>query len=392
MFGFNWISKVSQSISDLINPTPKTLGYDPPPQVANTYLQKLPAWFVETADAMLADHQVAFGLAISNAPLLSGQVDVTGGAGGVDAFVADQWAKIWACAPKLLRAKTYGWAGFEVMYRVVNGYPEFCHVRDFGPRDAVPLLRKGQMIGVRFKRLRNVNGKETTGQVDLPPPKSLWLSYDAKYGSNFGRSHLLGAYPAWWEKVMDGGAVDLRRLRMIKDAWIGDVIQYPMGENVQLPDGTTRSWSDIMTEIIQLRASGGLMALPMLYDGNGKEMIRYSAPTPVSGATQIMDWIHDLDWDIFDGLMVPREVVEAAASGSGFSGRSIPFVTYLSIRDTEFADFVRQIDQQIIRRLVALRWGNAMANYYTIKPVPLLKTVGDLMGGMGQPNTSQVAA
>jgi hypothetical protein len=98
-----------------------------------------------------------------------------------------------------------------------------------------------------------------------------------------------------------------------------------------------------------------------------------------------MEWIHDLDWDIFDGLFIPREIVEAAASGSGYSGRSIPFMAYVSIRDVEFKDNVRQINDQILKPLVIMNMGRKAAASYEIEPVPLLDTVGELMGKMGQP-------
>lgn len=379
-----WLSYLSASLV-------RTAGYEPPPRFGATWQLKAPPFSLAIAETMLLDHQVAFGIVLGNSPLLSAKVKVTGPS-DVAEFVAAQWDRIWSNhSRQLFRAKYFGYAGYEVMYRrSETGQLEFDKLLDRSPRDTAPLTYHGRLVGVRFRGLRNAwPGQESPAQVDLYGAKALWLTYDAEYGQRFGRALLEHAYLPYFEKVMDGGAIDLRRLRMVKDAWIGDVIKYPMGRSVTLPDGSIVPWRDVVREMGELRASGGMLALPSDCDENGKPLVEYIPPTSVSGATQIMDWIHDLDWDILDGLYVPKEIVEASETGSGYSGRSIPFVSFLSVRDAELADDVRQVNEQILQPLVALNYGRKATKAYEIKPVPLLDTVGEQMAKMGQPDTNQ---
>ena len=49
---------------------------------------------------------------------------------------------------------------------------------------------------------------------------------------------------------MDGGAKKLLRLRMIKDAYIGDIFWYPPDTEAELPNGQTMLWRDLAREII----------------------------------------------------------------------------------------------------------------------------------------------
>ena len=58
-------------------------------------------------------------------------------------------------------------------------------------------------------------------------PHALVVTFDAECANPYGCALLARAYPAWWEKWMPGGAKRTLRLRMIKDAYIGDIFWYP---------------------------------------------------------------------------------------------------------------------------------------------------------------------
>jgi len=60
--------------------------------------------------------------------------------------------------------------------------------------------------------------------IDLFAPRALVCTFDAECGNPYGCALLARAYPAWFEKWMTGGAKRTLRLRMIKDAYIGDII------------------------------------------------------------------------------------------------------------------------------------------------------------------------
>lgn len=352
--------------------------------------QKRPPFSLTWADLMTFDQQVWFGLNVGNSPLLSAEVEVEADNPLVAKFVGEQWDRLWSTsASQLLRAKCYGYMAYESIFRICEGRYEFDRLIDRHPIDTRPLVIKesGKLVGVSFRNLPQA----TNGIRRLWGPQALWLTYGAEHDSLFGTAILERAFGAWYEKTMESGAVRMRQLRMVKDAWIGDVIYYEEDESFETPAGLTISAKDVAMETVENRYSGGAMVFPKRTDSMGvvTKILEYTGPTAVAGATQILEWIKELDWDIFDGLLLPREVVEAATSGSGFSGRSIPFLTFLATRDEEFSAIVRQIDQQLMQPLVATNFGADAAQAYEMKPKPLLETVGKQMGPMGKPDTME---
>ena len=68
------------------------------------------------------------------------------------------------------------------------------------------------------------SGSNDAGErrIDLLAPQALVCTFDAECSNPYGCALLARAYPAWFEKWMPGGAKRTLRLRMIKDAYIGD--------------------------------------------------------------------------------------------------------------------------------------------------------------------------
>ena len=332
---------------------------------------------------MLIDQQVWFGICVGNSPLMGAEVRVKGPNQAVNQEVLAAWNKIWStCASKMLRTKYYGYTGSEVTYKLSRGYLEVADILDRHPRDTTPLVWQGNVIGIAVRGMR---GKDTNPKAEplcLKGMKGLWLTYDAEYCSRFGRPILERAYGPWYDKATTGGAYDLRRLRCMKDAWIGDIGRYPLNWVGTLPNGQTLTGKDVMREITENRSAGGTIVLPSDVDpATGKYLFDYQAPQTVAPSDVVQRWITDLDWDIFDGLLLPREVVEASATGSGFSGRSIPLVMFLGTRDIEFSAYVRETDKQVIRPMVVWNHGMQEALEYEIEAVTLLETVTKQIGG-----------
>src|SRR5205823_6339993 len=173
--------------------------------------------------------------------------------------------------------------------------------------------------------------------INLFAPQALVCTFDADCGNPYGCALLARAYPAWFEKWMEGGAKRTLRLRMIKDAYIGDIFWYPTDRRFELADGREVSYRDLAKEIVASRHSGGALVLPLIRDSMGNKLLDYSPPQGVAGYTQIFKWKQDLDLEILKALEVPPEVIQAQTSGSGFSGRWIPFAIALSAVHMELA-------------------------------------------------------
>jgi hypothetical protein len=60
-------------------------------------------------------------------------------------------------------------------------------------------------------------------EVELFAPLALTATFDAECTNPYGCALLARAYPSWYEKWMDGGAKRTIRLRMIKDAYLGEL-------------------------------------------------------------------------------------------------------------------------------------------------------------------------
>lgn len=348
-------------------------------------------WFtLAMAEAMLWDQQVWFGLQLGNAPLMSAEVEFKSRSPVLQKWAQETWESFWQrFASDIFMAKYFGYAGFEVCYCLNprTRLYEIDRLRSFHPKDVRPLVQGGNrntagkiagcsVFGARYRQ----TSADDRAPTRLFGMKGLWLTFGQLYSSNYGRAATEKAYPAWWDKAMPGGAYDLRRLRGVKDAWVGDLFKYPSDKILTLPDGTEISAKDAVRELGENRASGGMLAVPSDHDEQGNPLFEYQPPTTIADSSVIKTWLDDLDNDIFDGLLVPKEVVEAAASGSGFSGRSIPMIMFLALRDTEFGGYVRPIVEQVLQPLGIMNFGR-FGDDFEAKPKKLVDTLSDSVGG-----------
>lgn len=354
---------------------PKPTRVDPMPMD----LAGLPPFNLQVADMMRYDPQVRIGLGARNGLLMAAEVEVTGEQPDMVRFVQAQWDRIWGTAGhQLLRAKLFGFQPFEVVYRLADrgefaGLVEFQQLLD-RPAGSVRLLVSGEEpVGFVLKQSSGMASK-TNGsprhETQVLAPRALVATFDAECGNPYGCALLARAYPAWYEKWMEGGVKQTMRLRMIKDAYIGDIFWYPPDRKVQTVDGKEVAWRDIARDIVESRMSGGALTLPLLRDKDGHKLIDYTPPQGVTGITSIFMWKKDVDLEIWKALEVPPEIIQASSSGSGFSGRWIPFVVALSACHMELAELIRCVDRDILRPLTRLNF--AAEPRYDIRPKSLV--------------------
>ncbi len=342
-----------------------------------TRVDDLPPFTLHIADQMRYDPQVRIALGARNGLLMSAQVDVRGPQAAMNRWVQVEWDRLWTqYAHQLLKAKLYGFMPFEVMYREsfageFRGLIEVAALKDRHPRDCRLLMQGDEPVGYVMR--------EKDREVEVYAPLALNATFDSECTNPYGCALLARAYPSWYEKWMEGGAKRTIRLRMIKDAYLGDIFWYPPDRKVQLPDGQEISWREIAREVVEARQSGGAMTLPLLYDADGRKLVDYTPPQGVAGYTAIFHWKKDLDLEIWKALEVPPEIIQASTSGSGFSGRWIPFVVALSAVQTELAELIRCIDRDILRPIAQLNFGEVPQ--YEIRPRSLMEIYAQRFGG-----------
>lgn len=330
-----------------------------------TLIQGLPPWRLWTGRMMIeSDPLVEFALNIRNAPLMAAEIDVITNNSQVKNWILKQWNTIWNHhREKVTAAKAFGFTAIQVDWEIKDGILDVKGLKDLAPEDSRCLQLDTRTVGWEVKGAKAYF------------PQACWLTFGSKYGNPYGRGCLRRQYPPWYEKWMEHGAKKLLQLRMIKDAYIGDIFWYPPDLLVQLPDGRTMPWKDVFRELAENRLSGGALVLPRLLDDNGKPLTDYTPPQDIGGGSQIFEWKDQCDKDILKGADIPIEVVEAQETGSGYSGRSVPFLTMLGTVNSEFSEIVHALDEAIFRPGVWLNFGNDVD--YEIIPKNIVETFGD---------------
>jgi hypothetical protein len=356
--------------SALVNEDP-TKGYH-----ANRFydssvlVNQLPLYTLFTGRMMVdSDPIVEFAINVRNAALMVAEVEITAKNGRVQQWLDAQWNTIWELNRRqIVATKKWGFAGIQPTYKFnpTTKLLDIDGLKDFAPEDVRALESGGKQCGFRVRDRK------------LLGPRALWLTFNTEYGSPYGKGTLRRMYPPWYEKWMDRGAKKLIQQRMIKDAYVGDIFWTPFNMIIEMPDGTTIPWRDLARQIAENRMSGGAMVLPMFKDDKGNKLMEYEPPQNITGGTDTFAWKDSLDEDILRGADIPIEVIKASETGSGFSGRSIPFMVLLSVCTMEFVEYVKQV-QELLRTVAWLNFGGDPD--FEMKPKSLVESfAGDAAG------------
>lgn len=355
---------------------------------AENILDNLPPFSLIQAELMTYDPVVQFGLTVRDGALRSAEVKVDGPP-HIAKYVARQWSMIWSHYSRLLlRTKMWGFAGFQVSYRESGtGSLEIESLKEFSPHDIRPLRSKsGGIVGLAVKPRGIRSSEDTGGKVRLLMPQALYTTFGARWEIPWGRSILRRSYPAWWKKWMKHGVRDVTRLRMLKDAYRGDTLEVPFNKTAELPDGTIVPWRDIAREMGENMKDGSLVVIPQMVDANGNKLINYTPPQDTGNPVGIWTWGDNTDRDIWRGMDVFEEVIQASETGSGYAGRSIPLMMFLSAVTVEFEELLQAVDNMVLRPLACLQFGREVE--YEIQAVSLIDTFakdvqGSSIGGSG---------
>jgi hypothetical protein len=381
-----------QTVEERLTGEPLTQGYRP----------TLPVWALWTSDTvpqlyLLRDvelmmiHPVVLNvLNYFKAGLYGAEFDIVCGDPTVSEFLHDQCRRFWDIGVPLLQGGyEYGWIGTELMYGYEGNYLAWKGMFQFSPRDVYILTQDHKPIGIRIKHVipSTDEKKRRRDTQDLwlstpdIPAKGLWYAHTPRYSEYYGVSQLLGAWRPWrrlaWrdaaETVIDGG--------VYRFAYAGPVIRYPEEDYAsQLgTPGTTldsqgrpRKYArDIARQISEWYKTGAGVGLPSSKYPDGADKWEFTIPESTLNVDGLIHYVEYLCKQISYGIGVPPELIEAAESGSGYSGRAIPMEGFMMAQQRLANNMLNLFLTQVLQPLVKWNWGDVK---WTAKVKNLLET------------------
>lgn len=302
----------------------------------------------------------------------------------VGRFIKEQCERFWdRGVPQLQRADEYGWIGSEQVYDSTDGVFKWENCFTFSPRDTYLLTQDYKPVGVRVK-----NVDQSTRPVDLwmagvnVPAKGIWYANQPRYNSYYGQSQLYAAWRPWRRLAYKDGLESVIDGCLYRLGYQGPIGRYPDVDLVGpqgVPnqtlgnDGKPRRYArDIMRQICEQYKAGASVGLPSVRDDKGNYLYDLILPTSaLQGIDGLLNAAKALRDQITAGIGVPPELIEAADSGSGYSGRRIPLEAFLANQQQIADAMLRLFVHQVLRPLVKYNFQDVKWN---VQVKSLIKT------------------
>ena len=357
-----------------VSKQPATGMYKPIPHIWFQQPLELPPFDFSTIRAMLMDEGIRLNFVTRAAPLYGlefgweengvWQEGVKCRDPGVAQYIYRMLQRIWKnFLTDIVRSQIWGWSAGEVTLKLSEetGLIEINEMLPRHPMDCKLLKSDCKRWGVRIDRVEG-------GAINLPFPYAWFHAYGAEDGEDYGTSAAYGAYSAWADKWFDGGAREVRRLFMHKDAYGGVDLGYPDGETfIQGLDNPVPN-RDIARQIAESIRSGGVTTRPSERDENGNERWPLTRATVASNPQHILQYPKDLDEEIRHGMEICDDVINSGTTGS-WDGKSIPMQSFYSGLDGWAIKILRDICTQIIDPLILLNYGKKHEYETPFKPL-----------------------
>lgn len=361
--------------------TPGYRAHVPLGQIFGYDNQIPPLWmFYNEVDLMLLHPNVQIALDYYKSGIAAAEFEVQTRHVGVRAFVEQQLARLWASGlPRVQEGYDYGWIGGQVMYRQDDdGRLAFDTFLTYHPRDVRVLTRGGKYMGIRVS---GVPGSK--GAVDLWGPsvglaKAFWYAHRAQFGRMFGRSQILGAWRPWRKLASKDGGEDVIEMAVYRFGIRGPVAKYPPGTPNADEDGRDRrnpSNAEAAQYIAEQYKAGAAVSLPSTRydDGNPQWELDIPKSGDALNVDSLINYTGDLEKKISMGVGVPPELLQAAETGSGYSGRQIPLEAFYEGQQTVARAIVSAFLEQVVKPLVCWNFGERYEQF-DVDVLPLLAT------------------
>lgn len=334
----------------------------------------LPPFSFATIRGMLMDPEIKLNFAMRAAPVVGAEFGWYEGEEFIEGvkckhpevaeFLFKQLQHIWKnFLPAILRAQIWGWSGGEVVMKL--GENNLIEIDTLEPRHAsdVRLLKQGfERWGISVDRV------EDRGTALLPFPYSWFHAYNAEDGDDYGLSAAHGAYSPWADKWFNGGAKDVRRLFMHKDAYGGVDLGYPEGETwVEGIEQPVQN-RDIARQIVEQLRSGGVVTRPSARDEDGNEKWPLQRAQTTSSPQHILDYPKDLDTEIRHGMEIPDGVVDDSGAAA-WAGKRVTIAGFYASLDQWVVQILSDLKYQIFDHLCLLNFGSIPTYELCHKPL-----------------------
>jgi N12 class adenine-specific DNA methylase len=356
----------------------------------------LPLFTFDIIRQMLQDPEIRLGLAMRAAPLGAiefAYIDGTDSQGkpkwcpGIEAkdplvaaWVLRQLQTIWfQYLPGIAASQKWGWSGGEVTLRLDED-TGMIEINELLPRHSRDVRLLELPCGTRWGI--QVDGvKEGASKVDLQYPYCYFINFRPEDGEKYSASILLGAYSPWSDQWLNGGALDVRRLFMHKDAYAGASIGYPEEDVYVSGSAAPIPAKQIADQIVEQSQSGNVITYPSSYDESGRPKWIIERAQVSANPQHILEYPKDLDIEKRHGLEIPDGAISNDGSGA-WEGKSLPMAAFYAGLDT----WVTQIFVDLMPTLMAiaqLNFGEDVT--FKLRHKPLALTMLQQQGEKQQP-------
>lgn len=403
--------KVAAKVESLLD-HPMVEGYRPTLPIYTLRAQAVLGWeFFQDAELMIKSPMVSMPLSWVMAPIRMAEWSMK--ANSIEAAKLAGEILLWFWNDPLARIQSegniYGWSAGEIVYGDQDGYYRPTRMLHFSSRDVVPVVNPVTRVAEGIQITGNFTGtKRLWAFRESVPNKGFWYVHAGRFEGYFGDSQIRPAWKDWRRAEGIDGNNEITDLACYRFGTGIVKVFHPEG----LYTGTTSSvpsWgingkvsnSDIARQISEtMKAGAGIALSSEKYQNDKGGGLKWDVVVEpfTTNIEQLLAQGSNLELRCAKAIGVPPEVIQAAETGSGYSGRAIPLQGFLISQQNRLNDMTKQVMEQIVNPV--LKWNLGPDAYACATAKPLIQTYrktawdqdsGDSSGGNGQSQQQAVA-
>jgi hypothetical protein len=356
------------------------VGYQPRlPIYSSRFGDQLFFNFFNDVEWMCRDDSIRLPLQFVMGPAAHAEWGVEGRTNAEALFVAQQLQWFWSNAVPRVQGKGYpfGYCGGEMTYDVHEGLLVQSRFKIFNPRDTDPARHPTTKKPCEVWVHNTAEGvTKLHGWREDIPNKAFWYAHLDDYDRLRGESQVWAAYRPWLRLTGRDGGEELIDLGFYRLGVPPTVVDHPnqpytaaAGKGQPYANNGFTHTRDEARSIAESGKSGAGIAVSSEQQNGVRKWDYRVLATGING-TQLIEYVEYLERKCYKGVGIPPELLQAAESGSGYSGRAIPLEGFLTSQQRPVNDMTRSWFDQIGQPL--LRWNFGPDAWARVSPKPLL--------------------